>query len=134
MFCRNWSVSPEFFIKPNSYVHHAKFCNLFKLCATKGTARTLERNGIKCKKINKVTEGSPHIVNILNAKKIDLVINTSDGKHVDSIKDSTSLRRSALINKVPYCTTMSFAFACIEGIKSLKSKKINVRAIQELGD
>ena len=41
----------------------------FKLCATKGTARTLERNGIKCKKINKVTEGSPHIVNILNAKK-----------------------------------------------------------------
>ena len=104
----------------------------FKLCATKGTTRALEKNGIKCKKINKVTEGSPHVVDILNAKKIDLVINTSDGKHINSIKDSTSLRRSALINKVPYCTTMSAALACVEGIKSLKSKKINVRAIQEL--
>ena len=65
-------------------------------------------------------------------KKIDLVINTSDGRHVNSVKDSTSLRRAALINRVPYCTTMSATLACIEGIKSLKSKKMNIKAIQDL--
>ena len=48
------------------------------------------------------------------------------------VQDSTSLRRATLINKVPYCTNMSTAYACLEGIKSLKSKKINVKAIQEI--
>ncbi|MDC0059537.1 carbamoyl-phosphate synthase large subunit [Pelagibacteraceae bacterium] len=104
----------------------------FTLCGTEGTAKTIEKNGIKCKKVNKVSEGSPHIVDILNSKKIALVINTSEGKHISSVKDSTSLRRATLINKVPYCTNMSTAYACLEGIKSLKSKEINVKAIQEL--
>ena len=68
----------------------------------------------------------------LNAKKIALVINTGGGKRAYRVQDSTSLRRATLINKVPYCTNMSTAYACLEGIKSLKSKKINVKAIQEL--
>lgn len=104
----------------------------FKLCGTRGTARTLRRNGIKCKNVNKVREGSPHIVDILNSKKIDLVINTSEGKHIGAVKDSTSLRRATLINKVPYCTNMSTALACLEGIKALKSKKMNVMPIQNI--
>ena len=58
-----------------------------------------------------------------NAKKIALVINTGGGKRSYRVLDSTSLRRAALINKVPYCTNMSTAYACLEGIKSLKSKK-----------
>ena len=74
-------------------------------------------------KINKVSGGSPHIVDVLNAKKIALVINTGGGKRAYRILDSTSLRRATLINKVPYCTNMSTAYACLEGIKSLKSKK-----------
>ena len=61
-----------------------------------------------------------------------MVINTGGGKRAYRVQDSTSLRRATLINKVPYCTNMSTAYACIEGIKSLKLKKINVRAIQEL--
>ena len=104
----------------------------FSLCGTPGTANIIKKNGIKCKKVNKVSEGSPHIVDILNAKKIALVINTGGGRHASRVQDSTSLRRATLINKVPYCTNMSTAYACLEGIKSLKSKKINVKAIQEL--
>jgi carbamoyl-phosphate synthase large subunit len=104
----------------------------FTLCGTEGTAERIKKDGIKCKKVNKVSEGSPHIVDILNSKKIALVINTSEGKHISSVKDSTSLRRATLINKVPYCTNMSTAYACLEGIKSLKSKKMDARAIQNI--
>jgi len=104
----------------------------FRLCGTEGTANIIKKNGIKCKKVNKVSGGSPHIVDILNAKKIALVINTGGGKRAYRVQDSTSLRRSALINKIPYCTNMSTAYACLEGIKSLKSKKISVKAIQNI--
>ena len=62
----------------------------FSIFATSGTARYLTSNGIKCKKINKVSQGSPHIVEKLNNKNISLVINTTEGK--DSISDSFSLR------------------------------------------
>jgi len=104
----------------------------FTLCATEGTANAIEKNGIKCKKVNKVSGGSPHIVDVLNAKKIALVINTGGGKRAYRVQDSTSLRRATLINKVPYCTNMSTAYACLEGIKSLKSKKMNIEAIQNI--
>ncbi len=104
----------------------------FTLCGTPGTANTMQKNGIKCKKINKVSEGSPHIVDVLNAKKIALVINTGGGKRASRVQDSTSIRRATLINKVPYCTNMSTAYACLEGIKSLKSKKITVTSLQDI--
>jgi len=102
----------------------------FKLCATSGTAKYLNSNGIHCKKINKVRDGSPHIVESLNAKNIELVINTTEG--TKSVGDSYSLRRSALINKIPYCTTLAAANACIQAIDSLKNNEIKVKAIQEL--
>ena len=104
----------------------------FTLCGTEGTANAIKKNGIKCKKVNKVSGGSPHIVDILNAKKIALVINTGGGKRTHRVQDSTSLRRATLINKVPYCTNMSTALACLEGIKALKSKKLNVTSLQDL--
>ena len=102
----------------------------FKLCATSGTAKYLNTNGIHCKKINKVREGSPHIVDSLNAKNIELVINTTEGSK--SVSDSYSLRRSALVNKIPYCTSLAAANACIEAINSLKSKKITVTSLQDI--
>ena len=104
----------------------------FTLCGTKGTARAIRNNGMKCRKINKVSSGRPHIVDILNSKKIALVINTGGGKSEHRISDARALRRGALTNKVPYCTNMSTAYACLEGIKSLKSKKMNVKAIQNI--
>jgi len=104
----------------------------FSLCVTPGTANIIKKNGIKCKKVNKVFVCSPHIIVILKAKKIALVINTGGGKRASRIQDTTSLRRATLINKVPYCTNMSTAYACLEGIKSLKSKKITVTSLQDI--
>ena len=86
-------------------------------------------NGIKCKKINKVSQGSPHIVEKLNKKDIALVINTTEGKN--SISDSFSLRRSSLMNKIPYFTTLPAANACVESIEALKKYPIKVRALQD---
>ena len=101
----------------------------FSIFATSGTARYLISNGIKCKKINKVSQGSPHIVEKLNNKNISLVINTTEGK--DSISDSFSLRRSSLMNRIPYFTTMPAANACVESIDALKKFPIRVRALQD---
>ena len=104
----------------------------FTLCGTSGTADIIKKNGIKCKKVNKVSGGSPHIVDILNSKKIALVINTGGGKRTFAVQDSIDLRRATLINKIPYCTTVAAASACIQAIDSLKNKKMKVKAIQEL--
>ena len=104
----------------------------FKLCGTEGTANRIIKNGIKCKKINKVNQGSPHIVDVLNAKKIALVINTGGGNSEKQLNDALALRRATLANKVPYCTNMSTAKVCIEGIKSLKNKEIKVTSLQDI--
>ena len=84
----------------------------FNICATSGTAKFLLSNGVKCQKVNKVNQGSPHIVDKLNKKDIALVINTTEGK--DSIANSFGLRRSSLVNKIPYFTTMPSK--CLRGI------------------
>ena len=104
----------------------------FSLCGTPGTANIINKNGIKCKKINKVSEGSPHIIDILNAKKIALVINTGGGNSEHRLNDAIALRRGTLKNKVPYCTNMSTALACLEAIKSLKTKKLEVTSLQDV--
>jgi len=104
----------------------------FTLCGTGGTADYINKHGMKCKRINKVNEGSPHIVDVLNSKKIALVINTGGGNSESQFYDAKALRRATLINKVPYCTNMSTAYVCLEGIKSLKSKKITVTSLQDI--
>ena len=103
----------------------------FNLCGTEGTANAIRNKGIKCKKINKVSGGNPHIVDVLNSKKIALVINTGGGKRKHRVSDARALRRATLINKVPYCTNMSTAYACLEAIQSLKNKKLKVKSLQE---
>jgi carbamoyl-phosphate synthase large subunit len=104
----------------------------FTLCGTGGTADFIRKHGMKCKKINKVSRGSPHIVDILNSKKIALVINTGGGNSEHRLGDAIALRRATLINKVPYCTNMSTAQACLKGIRSLKTKKITVTSLQDI--
>ena len=103
----------------------------FGISGTKGTAKILKDNGIKCKTINKVSSGRPHIVDILNAKKISLVINTGGGNSEHRIDDARALRRGTLANKVPYCTNMSTAYSFLEAIKSLKTKKLEVKSLQD---
>ena len=68
---------------------------------------------MKCRIINKVSSGSPHIVDVLNSKKIAIVINTGGGNREYRISDAIALRRATLKNKVPYCTNMSTAQACL---------------------
>ena len=87
---------------------------------------------MKCRKINKVSGGSPHIVDVLNSKKISLVINTGGGNSEHRLHDAMALRRATLVNKVPYCTNMSTAQACLKGIRSLKTKEITVTALQDI--
>ncbi len=103
----------------------------FTLSATSGTAEILIKNGMKCRKINKVSSGKPHIVDVLNSKKIALVINTGGGNSESRINDAVALRRGTLANKIPYCTNMSTAYSFLEAINSLKTKKIRVKALQE---
>ncbi len=103
----------------------------FTLSATRGTAEILIKNGMRCRKINKVSSGKPHIVDILNSKKISLVINTGGGDSENRINDALALRRGTLANKIPYCTNMSTAYSFLEAINSLKTKKLKVKPLQE---
>ncbi len=103
----------------------------FILSATKGTADIIIKNGMKCRKINKVSSGKPHIVDVLNSKKIALVINTGGGNSESRIDDALALRRGTLANKIPYCTNMSTAYSFLEAINSLKTKKLKVKSLQE---
>jgi carbamoyl-phosphate synthase large subunit len=104
----------------------------FTLCGTGGTAEYIRKHGMECKIINKVSGGSPHIVDVLNSKKIALVINTGGGNSEHRLHDAMALRRATLVNKVPYCTNMSTAQACLMGIRSLKTKQITVTSLQDI--
>ncbi|MDC2964801.1 carbamoyl-phosphate synthase large subunit [Gammaproteobacteria bacterium] len=88
----------------------------FKLVATRGTARDLEDMGFKVKKINKVLEGRPHIVDLMKNKEISLVVNTTEGR--ESITDSASIRRTALDQKICSSTTIEGARAICKVIEN----------------
>jgi carbamoyl-phosphate synthase large subunit len=100
----------------------------FTICATTGTAKTLNDHKIKTKYIKKVVEGRPNVVDAMLSNDIQLVINTVEG--ATSIKDSFSLRQTALLNKIPYYTTLQGANAATLAIKSIIDKSINVKSIQ----
>jgi carbamoyl-phosphate synthase large subunit len=100
----------------------------FKVMATGGTHRFLAENDIPSVKINKVLEGRPHIEDAIRNRQVQLVINTTDGNK--AISDSKSLRRAALMQKVPYYTTMAGALAAAEAIRALKGGQLEVRPLQ----
>jgi carbamoyl-phosphate synthase large subunit len=103
--------------------------NDFQIVATHGTAAYLRQAGLSVETVNKVKEGSPHIVDAIQAGTIALVINTTEG--VSSISDSFSIRRSALECRVPYFTTIAGASAAAEGITRLNQGLLSVKPIQE---
>jgi carbamoyl-phosphate synthase large subunit len=100
----------------------------FKVMATSGTQRFLRENGIAAEKVNKVLEGRPHIVDAIKNGGVQLVFNTTEG--VTALADSRSLRRAALLHKVPYYTTLSGAVAAAQGIKAHLGGDLEVRALQ----
>ena len=87
----------------------------FQIFATKGTAKALKDTDVKVKIINKVLEGRPHIVDAILNEEIDMIINTTEGRQ--SIKDSFSIRRSALEHNIFLTTTISGGFAIVESLE-----------------
>jgi carbamoyl-phosphate synthase large subunit len=101
----------------------------FSIVATRGTAKHLKQAGISVAVVNKVLEGRPHIVDMLKDGKIALVINTTEG--AQAIADSFSIRRTTLLNKIPYYTTMAGAQAAVFAIAAIKEGEgLDVRSIQ----
>jgi carbamoyl-phosphate synthase large subunit len=101
----------------------------FEILATGGTQKYLVENGIAATKINKVLEGRPHIVDSMKNGGVQLVINTTDG--MKSISDSRDIRRTALLAKIPYYTTIDGALAAVEGIVALQKGSLVVRPLQD---
>jgi len=101
----------------------------FQIFGTGGTARYLAGEGVPARRINKVSEGRPHVVDAIKNGGIQLVLNTTEGKQ--ALADSRSLRRAALLHKVPYYTTLAGAIAASEGIKAYLAGDLEVRALQD---
>ncbi len=102
--------------------------NGFKAIATSGTCAWLSQNGIECQPIKKVLEGRPHIVDAIKNGEVQLVFNTTEGKQ--SLQDSFSLRRAALMGKIPYYTTVAGALAAAQAVTALKGETLEVRPLQ----
>jgi len=100
----------------------------FRIVATSGTQRYLAGEGVAAVKINKVAEGRPHIVDAIKNGDVQLVFNTTEG--ATALADSRSLRRAALLHKVPYYTTLSGAVAAAQGIKAYLGGDLEVCALQ----
>ncbi|WP_423724816.1 ATP-grasp domain-containing protein [Aurantimonas marianensis] len=100
----------------------------FKVIATGGTQRFLLDNDIAAEKINKVLEGRPHIEDAIRNRQVQLVLNTTEG--AKALSDSRSLRRAALIHKVPYYTTLAGMSAAAEAIAALSTGNLEVRPLQ----
>src|SRR6185295_19319373 len=100
----------------------------FEVVATSGTQRYLNEHGVEATKINKVAEGRPHIVDAIKNGRVQLVFNTTEG--ATALADSHSLRRAALLHKVPYYTTLSDAATLAHVIKIYLARNLDVRALQ----
>jgi carbamoyl-phosphate synthase large subunit len=101
----------------------------FKIVATSGTARHLKAHGIDAQIIFKVSEGRPHLVDLIKNGDIQMVINASLGRK--SSKDAYHIRRGALIYNILYTTTIAGARALCEAISAIKSEDWQVRPLQE---
>jgi carbamoyl-phosphate synthase large subunit len=101
----------------------------FELVATKGTAAVIQAAGIACAVVNKVTEGRPHVVDMIKNNEIALVINTVEERR-NAIADSREIRTSALLARVTTYTTIAGAEAAVQGMKYLDN--LTVYSVQEL--
>ena len=100
----------------------------FKLVATKGSAEIISAAGIEVQVVNKVQEGRPHIVDMIKSDKINLIINTTEGRQ--AISDSSTIRSSAEQHRVYYTTTMAGGRAVCEAL--MFAGDIKVRNLQTL--
>jgi carbamoyl-phosphate synthase large subunit len=100
----------------------------FSVIATAGTAKFLQENGVEAQRINKVAQGRPHIVDAIVDGDVDLIFNTTEGWQ--SLKDSASIRKSAVSSRIPYFTTTPASVAAVRAIGALRTTELEVRPLQ----
>lgn len=101
----------------------------FRIMATGGTQSFLAKHGIEATKINKVLEGHPHVEDAIRNHQVHIVFNTTDS--ASTVSDSKSIRLAALLQKVPYYTTLASAAAVAEAIEALNAGSLQVRPLQD---
>ena len=101
----------------------------FNIVATSGTASYLKEHGVASREVRKVIEGKPNIVDDMINGDIDLVFNTTEG--AQSRADSKSMRRTALVQGIPYFTTLSASRAAVKAIRVKREKPLSVRSLQK---
>ncbi len=100
----------------------------FRIIATAGTAAYLKGQGVEAAAVKKVLEGRPNIVDLMKNGEVQLVFNTTEGRQ--SLQDSFSIRRTALMGKIPYYTTTAGALAAAQAIAAVKAGALEVRPLQ----
>ncbi|MDO4222897.1 MAG: carbamoyl phosphate synthase large subunit, partial [Acinetobacter sp.] len=116
--------------KPQAVKIAKKFADFgYKLVATGGTYQAIVDAGVACERVNKVTEGRPHIVDMIKNNEIHFIVNTTEGKQAH--QDSFSIRRSALQGKVYYTTTLNGADAVCQALETA-NVEMDVYRLQDL--
>ncbi|MGE3710924.1 MAG: carbamoyl-phosphate synthase large subunit, partial [Hyphomicrobiaceae bacterium] len=100
----------------------------FRIIATRGTRKHLIEQGIECDYVNKVLDGRPHIVDAMKNGEIAIVFNTTEG--AQALHDSRDIRRTALLNHIPYYTTLAGAIAVTKAIKAMRASSLRVAPLQ----
>ncbi len=117
--------------KPAATQIAARFHDLgFELVATGGTAQAISAMGIPVTRINKLGEGSPHVVDLIQERRCDLVINTPTGSGARA--DGHEIRTAAVRHDIPCVTTMTGASAAVRAIAAQKESEAEVRSLQEI--
>jgi len=101
----------------------------FKIIATSGTHRYLKEQGILNKRVKKVYEGRPHIVDLIKNNEVDLMINTTSG--AKEVSDSYLIRRTAILKNIPCFMVSSAAKAAVDALEHLKKTEVSVESIQD---
>ena len=102
----------------------------FRIVATRGTAEAIERMGIPAERLNKIGEGSPHVVDRIEGGDVDLVVNTPTGSGARS--DGWEIRRAAVAHGIPCLTTLSGGLAAARAIAAGRHGAPEVLSLQEL--
>jgi carbamoyl-phosphate synthase large subunit len=100
----------------------------FEIVATEGTAQVIADAGLACRRVNKVREGRPHIVDMIKNDELSLIVNTTEGKK--AIFESRSIRREAVYKKMTYYTTVAAALATCDALDHLD--EVDVNALRDL--
>lgn len=101
----------------------------FEILATRGTAEWLNRVGVPARAVNKASEGTPNVLDLIAASEIHMVISTPLGRR--AYTDGQAVRAAAIQHKVPLITTLSAAAAAVQAIRALQTKALKVRSLQE---